>query len=756
MKRVTFAFLITLLTIAQTPILVMAQTSEGYALLQKGWVNDAITAFQAALKKNPQDLRARSGLAQSFLKAGQLDDAWRQYQTLIKADGKNLEALQAIGKLGEYRAAWQLDGIAALNQLLKLTPDDRNALAQRALLLGYQGDFGPALADYERLLNARVTSPEVLLGAAKINTYAGNYGTARKLFEQAKPGGNGLDDYSLAAYGTALTQTGNASDAIVRLSDRLKTSKLEANAETDLRKALAIALAVTGNIESGLKVLDAAPGNPQAIAQGYAEIARRTGRSDLYDSAISRYRSLLKSSPSTGLTIEAADVMSEKMSEEMSEEMRSQREALNLYDSVASQLDSNHPVQFKRLMLGYRLGDRSVAEVEQFLGDRLNDSQGSKRSRRTVAQALIAIDPPEAKLLKIYQMLASDETPFLYYRVAQIHAQAQNFDLAQTALKTYQATPQGSKDIAPDLLLATIDQLSGQLDQSAETFTAIVNKTDRLDIQKSALRGLAGVRVQQRQFDQALVAYDRILAIDPQDAPAKLGLARLAVVGRKITVAEAKSVLDQWLADHPNGTPPSELFDLAGALPADDNMVKLYDRLLQINPNNVDLQRRSLQLLAIQNPSLARTQLAAYMDRAKGDVNAYYLQGEVARTLGDLDLAALAYQSILAKQPDNVDAMTALGGVRFEQKNYLEAGRIYNQVIALKPNDWNLRRTIADLSLAQDMPLKALEQLKIVQALQRQQGIKDEVTDYNIMAIEVEKLKRRSFQPAWEGYTPSK
>ncbi len=742
MKRLTLALALTLLTALPA----IAQTREGYTLLQKGWVNDAIAAFQSALRTNPQDNSARLGLAQSFQKAGKLDEAWNNYQVLLKTDGKNLEALKAIGKLGEYRSNWQLDGIAALNQLLKLTPNDRDALAQRALLLGYQGEFGSALADYDLLLSSNIANPEILLGAAKINTYAGNYTTARKLFEQAKPGA--LDDYALAAYATALTQTGSAPDAIARLTDRLKTPKLDANAETDLRKALAIALASTGKIDAGLQILNGATANPLAIAQGYAEIARRTDRSDLYAQAISRYKSLLKSSPSKGLTVETADVMSEQLG--------TQSDALKLYDSVANQFDPNHPIQFKRLMLGYRLGLRSATDVEQNLTDRLSDPKAPASLGRTVAQALIPIDPPDAKLLKIYQTLATPQTPFLYYRIAQIHSQARNFDLAQTALTAYQSTPQGAKDIAPDLLRATIDQLSGKLDQSADAFTAIVAKTDRSDLQKSALRGLAGVRVQQRKFDDALVAYDRILAIDPQDSSATLGRARLAVVSRKITVAEADRILNQWLTDNPNATPPSELFDLAGALPADAARTKLYDRLLTLNPNNVDLQRRSLQLLAEQNPTEARTQLAAYMNRAKGDVNAYYLQGEVARTLGDLELAASGYQAILDIQPENVDALTALGGIRFEQKNYPLAGQIYNRAIALRPTDWNLRRTIAELSLAQDQPLRALEQLKVVQSLQREQGIKDDETDYRIMAIEVDRLKRRSFQPSWEGYTPSK
>jgi cellulose synthase operon protein C len=225
---------------------------------------------------------------------------------------------------------------------------------------------------------------------------------------------------------------------------------------------------------------------------------------------------------------------------------------------------------------------------------------------------------------------------------------------------------------------------------------------------------------------------------------------------RQMKVSEAEKILNGWLETYPNTNPPSEFLDLLSELPTHESRTELYSRLIKLNPTELKLQRRSLELLAMKDPIAARKQLEAFMARSEGDVNAYYLQGEVARSLSDLDLAAAAYNAILAKQPENVDALTALGGVRFEQKRYGEARGIYDRAIALRPNDWSLRRTIADLSLAQDEPFTALAQLKVVQTLQRQQGIKDEVTDYQITQIEIERLKRRSFQPNWEGYTPLK
>ena len=749
------ALTVSLLMMVGHPVLTLpaqAQAAQGYELLNKGWVNDAIAAFQTALKKNPQDLSATLGLARSFQKAGKLDEAWSTYQKALVQDKSNKEALLAVGMLGEYKGIWQSAGIDALTQLLKLDASNRPALAQRALLLGYQGEFDRSLSDYSLLLTDK-PSLAILIGAAKINTYAGNSSAAIDLFDRAKAGGTKFDDYTLAAYATALTKTGRAVDADRLLRDRLTTKGMDPAAELELRKASAIALGTLGKIDAGLNVLSQSSQPSvqsvfnQPTAQALSELARLSGRSDLYDQAIVQYRALLQTNPSLALQIEAADVMSEQSSTRSS--------ALDLYRKIASNVSPDHPVLVKLEILAYRLGQLTAPELAQFLTEKITSTPDSK-ANRSIAQALIPIDPPDAALMPIYQSVASPTQAFLYYRIAQLHLQANKFDAARSALAQYQSTPQGSKDISPALLLASIEQRSGNLDASAKAFEAIALESDRPTIQKSALRGLAGVRVQQAQLPEALTVYDRLLVIDPTDASSKLGRARLAMLTRQLKVIDAEKALNDWLETNPKSTPPSEFFDLLGDLPLDPSRAALYSQLLKLNPSDLKLQRRSLELLAKTDPVAARSQLAEFMAKSNGDVNAYYLQGEVARSLLDLDLAATAYTAILAKQPDNVDALTALGGVRFEQERYSEAGTIYARAIALKPNDWSLRRTIADLSLAQDEPFKALEQLKLVQSLQRQQGVTDEVTDYRIAQIEIERLKRRSFQPNWEGYSSLK
>jgi tetratricopeptide (TPR) repeat protein len=145
---------------------VPAAVRRAQTLLNQGLVNDAIAAFQQALRSNPNSLEAKLGLAQAYQKAGKDADAWNAYQRVLEQSPNNIPALKAVGLLGGYRAEWQVRGIEALNTLLQQNPNDIEARAQRGLLLGYQQRFTEAFADYQIALQK--PTPETLLGAAQI------------------------------------------------------------------------------------------------------------------------------------------------------------------------------------------------------------------------------------------------------------------------------------------------------------------------------------------------------------------------------------------------------------------------------------------------------------------------------------------------------------------------------------------------------------------------------------------------------------
>ncbi|MEM9977037.1 MAG: tetratricopeptide repeat protein, partial [Cyanobacteria bacterium P01_D01_bin.2] len=109
---------------------------------------------------------------------------------------------------------------------------------------------------------------------------------------------------------------------------------------------------------------------------------------------------------------------------------------------------------------------------------------------------------------------------------------------------------------------------------------------------------------------------------------------------------------------------------------------------------------------------------------------------------------ATAYNTLLERNPEQLEAIVGLAGVRFRQRRYQEARHLYDQAIALAPDDLNLRQAAIGLSVAQDRPLQALEEINALQSqipasigLERQERL-----------IEESLLLHRGFQPVWERY----
>jgi cellulose synthase operon protein C len=156
----------------------------GYTQLSQGLVAQAIATFERALQQSPNSIEAKLGLAIGYAREGKDEAAWEAYQRVLAQDGRNRLALQAIGKLGGFRPAWQAQGIAALTTLLELDPTDREARTNRATLYRYQSRFSEAIGDYQMVLQVANPPAEALLGAAQAYTYSGNPGQGLALFQR--------------------------------------------------------------------------------------------------------------------------------------------------------------------------------------------------------------------------------------------------------------------------------------------------------------------------------------------------------------------------------------------------------------------------------------------------------------------------------------------------------------------------------------------------------------------------------------------
>jgi cellulose synthase operon protein C len=728
----------------------------GYNLLKKGWVNDAIKAFGQALKQNPQSLQAKLGLAISYNRAGQITEAWNTYQQVLAQDPNNQSALKIVGIMGTYRPEWQPRGIEALNTLLKSNPNDVQARSYRALLYTYQGKVSESLADYEIVL-ANNPTPEAILGAAQAYSYSRNYQKALELFNRYRATNKPITGFAVIAYGSSLRETGNPTQAVQVLQEQLQRSKKLDQLAIETRAELAKAYVANQQLNQALEVLKPIQNRPEAIlplARSLNEIRNSTNNPAIPEQVAILYRQALANTPnpSPALLREAADVFTGLPQGEQT--------ALELYRQAAKQLPNDQSLVVRQLALENELGLLTKNELNKRLAAELQTLPTDPVQLQQLGVALAEIDAPDPELLTFYQTIlhsqlnvGGEKVPFLYFRLAQIYLQLNDTNKARVALEAYTATPEGAKSLLTQILAAEIERREGNLEASAQRFQAVLaSQPSSNDITDGALRGLAGVRVQQRQFDQALAAYDKLITRQPQNVTTQLGRTSVAYQGKKISQQEAQTVLNNWLATQPATNTPPELFSLVGVLPAEPKREPLYNYLVQVDPSYLPVQLRLVQVIAKRNPREAQARVKQLIARLPNNGNTYQLQGELARASGDLNLASKAYENILAQQPGNLDALAALGGIRFEQRRFESAQQIYSQVVAQKPQDNDARRALAGLSAIQDQLLTALTQLEQLELEQISQGASDPEVSRQRQQIQENFLQRRGFQPPWENY----
>lgn len=730
---------------------VPAAVQQAFTLLRQGRVEEAIALFEQARRQYPQLLEAKLGLAIAYRRQGLIPQAWQAYQDVLAQDPNNELALRAVGLLGTYRSEWQLRGIEALTTLLNLNPNDAEARGLRGQLYSYQQRFAEALADYQIALQANPT-PEVLVGAAEAYTNSGNPQQGLELFNRYQATGKAITEYSAIAYARALRETGNPAEAVQVLEAQLRTSKTLDDLAIQTRAALSLSYLANQQVTQALVVLEPLQGNPDAVlplARSLNEIRTQSNNPTLAQQVGNLYLQALEQTPNPEprLLREVADVLSGLP--------QGQQTALQLYRQLTALQPDDRSLVVKQLALESELGLISQADLRIRLASALQPLPTDPIQQNAIAQALAGIDPPGPEFLPIYQSLLASgvNVPFLNFRTAQLLIEGNDLIGARTALAAYAATNEGARDLAPQLLAAEIERREGNLEASAQRYQGLIasNLADS-DILNAARQGLSGVRLQQNRPVEALAIFDQLVARNPQDLTLQLARTTLAYEAKLIDESQAEAVLNYWLQTQPPTVAPPELFALVGTLPADARREPLYNALLQFDPNNIPVQVRAIQVIAKRSPEQARARVAQLVARDPYNIASYFLQGQLAQSINDLEFASRAYEAILTAQPSNVEALSALGGIRFQQRRFDDATNLYSQAIAIKPNDLTVRQSLINLSRAKDLQLEALTAVEQLQLEQIERGASNSDLSRQRQQIQEDFLRRRGFQPPWERF----
>lgn len=103
----------------------------------------SIKRYHQLLEKKPQSQEARMELGWVYLKSEKLQDARREFQTVLNTEPRNMGALkgllESLKKSGEKAEALKI-----LEQLVARIPDDRDLRMQLALELHNQGKYAEA------------------------------------------------------------------------------------------------------------------------------------------------------------------------------------------------------------------------------------------------------------------------------------------------------------------------------------------------------------------------------------------------------------------------------------------------------------------------------------------------------------------------------------------------------------------------------------------------------------------------------------
>jgi tetratricopeptide (TPR) repeat protein len=764
-----------LLLLGALPVLaqVPAAVQTGNALIDQGLINQAIPVLEAAVKQYPQSVEARLGLANAYFRAGTYTNneaAFRTFNEVLRLDPTNKAALYAIGLMGEYKFDWRFRGIAALTTLIELEPNNMKARSQRALLNGYLGNLPDAIADYDIVIPTN-PPPKVVLAAAQSYTYAGDYDQALDLFTQYKRTGGAIEQYAAIAYGIVLRETGDPVQSVQILEQALANTQRLDGIAIRARAALSVSYAQLEQMDQAMTALAPLEGrfdSRMIVARSLHQINGEVDSLELEKQVVDIYYKVLEAplppdyvAPpdnqgrenfylTNSIAREMADVLSSIPSERTL--------ARKLYIQLIKDLPNDRILPVNLAIIERQMGLTSRTELRTRIQPYVQPIPASTYNRRLLAQALVRLDSPDPSLLPFYQPFvdAQVKEPLLLFRIAQMQIQNNNLAAAKAALAEYQVTTDGQKDrYGTLLLLAEIDRQESNLDGSIQKYEEIIAapKVDR-GIRSGALQALAGIYRIKGQLPEAIALYDQIIARYPDDLAKPLARASLAYQTDQITQAEAQAILNQWLTTRPASDTPLELYSLVAALPADPQKEALYNHLLAATPESVPIRLRLLQVVAMRDPDDAKAQLADLIAQDPENLGSYFIQGEFAQGLGDLDLSSDAYEAILARSASNTDALAALGGVRFQQRQYSEATDLYAEVLKLEPGNRIAQTAIAELTAVQGNRLEAIRKLE---EIQRQDGSNTEITpDPNLVQqqqrIEADFLQQRGFQPPWERY----
>lgn len=241
--------------------------------------------------------------------------------------------------------------------------------------------------------------------------------------------------------------------------------------------------------------------------------------------------------------------------------------------------------------------------------------------------------------------------------------------------------------------------VSGQFDKLLAGVKPDPAFGNAVNVQIDAIRGDAFRGI--KQSDNATAAYDAALKLDPSDARALVGSARLAAAAGDST--RAGLLVQQALAAKPDDprawVAKGDLaFEVGKFAPAEADFQKALNA-----PESSWLPQESFYARArLADAQTHQNKLDAALANitkleklSKDQPYPHYLHAVVLYKQDQLDAAISQLQTVLQYSPDDVPSQMLLGAVNFAQRNYGQAEMYFSNVIGVDPQNVAARRLLS-------------------------------------------------------------
>ncbi|MCP5418249.1 MAG: PEP-CTERM system TPR-repeat protein PrsT [Chromatiaceae bacterium] len=705
----------------------------GRAYLATGAHADAQEAFQQALAQRPGDEVAELGLIQVTILSGDRQTGEPQLDSFLEKFPDNIEGRLLRGEL--LRQSKQNDrAMADYNYVLDKSPGNLRALLGRTTLYLLLANHDAAAKDLEALAKIAPTSPLVQYLQAVFNFQQGKLEQAEELLVKVL---NQAPNHtqSQLIYGAILFRKGEyvaadeyLSRALAMLPGHLQTIKLVAAVKIKLRQfdqAISVLEAglkdhrddaqlrvmlgnvflQTGRFEEGSELL------AKAVEQMPDQAALRTQLAFglLAQGETKNAIDELQSAVDLGQDLIQADVLlvlSHLRNKEIEQALKASQ--------ALEQRSPDNPLAYNLSGLAWMASGDEASAREKFLKALELDPMfvtahiniarielGHNRLEETEVQfkavldkvpsnitALLGMAGLEARrknregmydwLIKARDLNPNSSKPGILLTQSYLQ-DGENLKALRAARESVSSFPNDAEVLQ---VLGIAQIATGEVNSAIQSFRQLV------EVNKSpqTLTQLANTLKRIDNYSEARINLSLALQIDPNYLPALTSLGDVAFKEGELT--ETQEIAKRIQREYPDQSIGYQM-EAAGLLKQNQSepAIGLLERAYQLQPT----AQLALQLSRLHHLNGATQksldQLSDWLQKQPADVEVRSVYANRLQQLGDIEKAALQYETVLQTAPDNVTVLNNLGWIYQQQgdRRALEVGGRAFQLAPEKP-----------------------------------------------------------------------